>query len=51
MSLSVLFEVTEMSERTPNITIDPEEVIKILVASDIHLGHNEKDVIRGYLNS
>ncbi|XP_055531500.1 double-strand break repair protein MRE11 [Wyeomyia smithii] len=36
-----------MSEETRNNTIDPEGVIKILVASDIHLGHNEKDVIRG----
>lgn len=36
-----------MSESTPNSTIDPEDTIKILVASDIHLGYNEKDVIRG----
>ncbi|KXJ68122.1 hypothetical protein RP20_CCG005594 [Aedes albopictus] len=36
-----------MSETTPNSTIDPEDTIKILVASDIHLGYNEKDVIRG----
>ncbi|XP_021704981.1 double-strand break repair protein MRE11 [Aedes aegypti] len=36
-----------MSEPTPNSTIDPDDTIKILVASDIHLGYNEKDVIRG----
>ncbi|XP_055624641.1 double-strand break repair protein MRE11 isoform X2 [Toxorhynchites rutilus septentrionalis] len=34
-----------MSESTPKP--DPEDIIKILVASDIHLGYNEKDVIRG----
>ncbi|EAT48950.1 AAEL000034-PA, partial [Aedes aegypti] len=42
-----LYVSSKMSEPTPNSTIDPDDTIKILVASDIHLGYNEKDVIRG----
>ncbi|XP_055606685.1 double-strand break repair protein MRE11 [Uranotaenia lowii] len=36
-----------MSDSTQNTGIDPDETIKILVASDIHLGFNEKDPVRG----
>lgn len=32
-----------MSEHGP----DPESIFKILVATDIHLGHEENDPIRG----
>lgn len=31
--------------------IQPENVFKILLATDIHLGYNEKDVIRGKISS
>uniref|UniRef100_A0A182K4C4 Double-strand break repair protein n=1 Tax=Anopheles christyi TaxID=43041 RepID=A0A182K4C4_9DIPT len=37
-----------MSENTTqSADINPDDTIKILVASDIHLGYNEKDPIRG----
>uniref|UniRef100_A0A182X266 Double-strand break repair protein n=1 Tax=Anopheles quadriannulatus TaxID=34691 RepID=A0A182X266_ANOQN len=37
-----------MSESTTQSTdVNPDDTIKILVASDIHLGYNEKDPIRG----
>ncbi|XP_058462901.1 double-strand break repair protein MRE11 isoform X2 [Malaya genurostris] len=36
-----------MSAGSANSTIDPDDVIKILVASDVHLGYNEKDLVRG----
>lgn len=42
-----MVSASKMSDSTQNSTIDPEDTIKILVASDIHLGYNEKDIIRG----
>lgn len=31
--------------------IQPENTFKVLLATDIHLGYNEKDVIRGKISS
>ncbi|KAL1384566.1 hypothetical protein pipiens_003340 [Culex pipiens pipiens] len=36
-----------MSAGTQSSAIDPDDTMKILIASDVHLGYNEKDVIRG----
>lgn len=32
---------------TEEIDVNPDDCFKILVATDIHLGYNEKDIIRG----
>lgn len=32
---------------TESIDVNREDIFKILIATDIHLGYNEKDIIRG----
>lgn len=36
-----------MSDEGISQDIDTNDVLKILLATDIHLGYNEKDAIRG----
>lgn len=36
-----------MSDTEGNSNINPDDLLKILVATDIHLGYNEKHSLRG----
>lgn len=36
-----------MSQSQEEQDMQPENILRILIATDIHLGFNEKDVIRG----
>lgn len=40
-----------MTETQNSAIEDEDNIFKIMIASDIHLGFNEKDVIRGILLS
>lgn len=41
---------SETENANPANKYNEEDAFKILVATDIHLGYNEKDVIRGLFN-